>query len=530
MRSSRSVSRLVLPLLVMSAVPAAVLHGGCSATNQTTGQPSTGGSGGAGTGGTGAGGAAGGSGGEAGSTTGGTGGLFDFDAGDDAAPDVFVNPCGTGCGPVELCDGVNLGIDDDCDGIVDEDCPCAAGQAHACFKGDPSYRNTSGCFDGTMSCTENGGWGPCIGGVHATDNCFAMDPLGCHPITSVPFGDVDLKDGTGNFSQGAVTESWDVTCPSGVNPCPAVGGANPTDDFKPLQSGEYTVTYTKTDAAGQTQSCTYPLFVGAPGLRVELDWEHDLGGTGVDLDLYVHEPSDTSPWNIGGDQHSCGYSNCKVSSFDFGGADVPDWFNGVMPPDPVDWYEDPTFEKNSCYFAPRGVGDDWQALGQGCHNPRLDLDNITCDPSSSDVNDFDYCAPENINIDYPPLANWTRVGVHYYSSHSLAYDVHPRLRIFCDGMLAAELGAKIDPMTGDVVGSGFYDPELPITFEPSDGDNGSTNNRFWLAADVAFVQDMCSATPCVVKPLYANPMTRTPILSTGSGVEQTFGPGYPPAP
>ena len=34
------------------------------------------------------------------------------------------------------------------------------------------------------------------------------------------------------------------------------------------RSGEYTVTYTKTLADMSTEECSYPLFVGAPGLRV----------------------------------------------------------------------------------------------------------------------------------------------------------------------------------------------------------------------------------------------------------------------
>src|SRR5262245_50383465 len=46
-----------------------------------------------------------------------------------------MNPCGTGCGDVELCDEDHLGFDDDCNGQVDEICMCGTGQAHFCFKG-----------------------------------------------------------------------------------------------------------------------------------------------------------------------------------------------------------------------------------------------------------------------------------------------------------------------------------------------------------------------------------------------------------
>src|SRR5206468_3912213 len=48
-----------------------------------------------------------------------------FDAGMDAT-----DPCAPTCGPVELCDADHLGLDDDCNGVVDEGCACMPGQAH----------------------------------------------------------------------------------------------------------------------------------------------------------------------------------------------------------------------------------------------------------------------------------------------------------------------------------------------------------------------------------------------------------------
>jgi hypothetical protein len=499
------------------------LAAGCSANKQTV---SAGGAGGGG-------GSTGGQGGMTSSTSamagsGGEGNVIVIDDGGmDVNNDSMMNPCGTKCGPEELCDTDHIGLDDDCDGQVDEICDCTAGSAHSCFKGDPSYLGTDGCFPGSMKCTENGMWGPCVGGVHATDDqkCYLNDMELCHPISAVPFQDVDLKTGTGSFSADAVagTEVWTVTCPAGISPCPAVAGNFPPDDFKPLQSGEYTVTYTKGVPGGGTAMCTYPLFVGAPGLRVELEWEHDLGDDGVDVDLHVHQPNNTAPWGISGVQEDCTWSNCTVDYFDpmFPSADSPDWFAGAMPPDPVDWYLDPVFEKNTCYFAPRGKGQQWQDLGAGCHNPRLDLDNIYCDPTVLDVESELFCAPENVNIDYPPKNQWTRIGVHYYSSHALSYDVHPRIKVFCDGALAAELGP-----------AGYYDPEAPITFMPSDGSGSGAGNLFWLVADVVFLDSECGTKSCVVQPLYSNPAAKTPLFITDNIAESNggFGPDYPPLP
>ena len=471
--------------------------------------------------------AGGGGGGGGSSTSSGEGGILVLtDGGSDAAPDVFVNPCGTGCGPTELCDPAHVGLDDDCDGQVDETCDCQSGQAHKCFKGDPSYHGTEGCFDGTEKCTENGSWGPCIGGFHATseDSCFLNNEI-CRPIQAVPFQNVNLKDGTGLFSGNALTESWTVACPPGVDPCPAVDGMNPADDYKPLQSGEYTVTYTKTVQGGEPEQCTYPLFVGARGLRVELQWEWPSTNTNFstgDVDLHLHRPNNTQPWDIGGSANDCGYANCKVGSFS-GGFGV-DWFSGVAPPDPVNWYLDPDVNQNTCYFAPRGAGSDWQNLGLGCHNPRLDIDNTSCDTSSTDPDDTSFCAPENINVDFPPKNQWFRVGVHYYSGYSVAYDLHPTVNIYCEGALAAQLGPA----------GTFYAPPAPptaVTFAPSDGQGGVSGNRFWMVADVVFSpEEGCSPASCIVQPLYADEVAKTPLLTSSTVAETTFGPDYPPLP
>ncbi|AKT39689.1 hypothetical protein [Chondromyces crocatus] len=441
--------------------------------------------------------------------SGGEGGGIDLipenDGGTDAAPDVFVNPCGTECGPVELCDPDHLGLDDNCNGVVDEGCACVSGQANFCFKGDPSFRGSPGCFDGVQRCTENGDWGPCIGGVHATEMCAEQSTQGCHAITAVPFQDVNLKTGTGTFSSNAVTETWTVACPPGVSPCPSVTGSNPTDDFKPLQSGEYTVTYTKTVAGGAPESCTYPLFVGAKGLRVELEWQNDNGLYGADIDLYLHQPNNTQPWKIGGNANSCGYGNCTIGNI----SSIPNWFPpGNTPPDPVNWYLDPIPEQNTCYYAPRNAGQAWAARGQGCHSPRLDIDNISCTASESNPNSSSFCAPENINIDYPPVDEWFRVGVHYFSGTP---NIRPRVKIYCNGALSADLGPQ-----------GFYSPERPLIFPAA----GSTT-LFWLAADVRFKDGECDNSTCEVVPLYMDNTTREPYLTTRSVVEANFGPPYP---
>src|SRR6185369_920401 len=124
-----------------------------------------------------------------------------------------------------------------------------------------------------------------------------------------------------------------------------------------------------------------------------------------------------------------------------------------------------------------------------------------------------FCAPENINLDFPPDKQWMRIGVHYYDVHGQTYSVHPHVKIFCNSVLAAELGPN-----------GYYSPEAPVTFQPSDGAALPFSNRFWLVADVAFKSGgMCSNDGCVVQPLYADPVTKTPFLTTASVLSSTLG-------
>jgi len=431
---------------------------------------------------------------------------------------VPINPCGTECGPVELCDGVHKGLDDNCDGQVDEGCACNPGQASSCFKGDPSYIDDPGCNPGTMHCTELGTWGTCVGGNHATDMCFASDPMGCHPINSVPFGTVDLSSGAGNFNDNADpgSETYTVTCPPGVTPCPTPSGT----DYTPLQSGEYDVTYTKT-VNGVPDMCTFPLYIGSRGLRVELSWNFNS----ADLDLHMKKPNSTAGWDVCGPASSgaedCGWCNCK--SYNFTGSGGPTWFGGTtytatqpgdVPMMPVDWFEDTPDSANTCYFAPRGEGAQWSDYNQGCHSPRLDLDDIYCTPSETDPQSSSFCAPENINVDFPPKDQWMRIGVHHFS-HSSGVPVMPNIKIFCDGALAADLGT-----------AGFYNPETPFQWNTS-----SDVRKFWLVADVLFHEDQC-VKECIVQPLYLAPDVdqRIPIVLDESVAENQNGPPYPPIP
>jgi hypothetical protein len=435
-----------------------------------------------------------------------------FESGDTSAWSAVVTPpCLRRCEALELCDPAHRGFDDDCNGVVDEGCACTPGTAQGCFAGDPSYYGTPGCFAGVQHCSATGAWGACVGGVDALAGCYLTDPTACHAIATQAFFPSDLSTGLGNFGTGALSESWEVTCPDAFASCALPA---PPPSFQPVAVGEHGVLYTKMTVGGPEQ-CTYSLFAGGPGsLRVELHWENDLGGSGVDLDLHLHRPGTTTPW--GGTQGSpedCAWDNCTANTFAVPGAG-PDWFSGSQPPAPVSWYLDPVLGDNGCYFAPKGQGALWQAIGLGCHNPRLDVEQISCDPTDLDPSSLQFCAGEVSSIDFMPQLTWTRVAVHYYSAGAQTYPVHPAVKIFCHGLLAAELGP-----------AGYYSPESPVTFSAADA-----FTLFWVVADVAFGHDAYGTPRCLVEPVYADAATRTPFLTTASIASTTLGPAYPPPP
>lgn len=527
--------------LVLIAGAAGVLAANCSANSSNDGFG--GGSGGTDTTDASVGGTGGGSGGESG--TGGTGGSMILPEASisDVVNETPVNLCGSQCGPVELCEPQFIGYDDNCNGQVDEGCPCTPGLSHWCFKGDPASRNKGACKDGTQKCGENGTWGPCIGGFHADaiDNCLNQNvPDGCHDLTAAPFTTVTLKDGTGTFGQGATGESFQVTCPSSIPPanCPQTQNPDgPTATFTPLQLGQYEVLYSKDDGAGGKATCTFSIYVGATGLRVELNWDHqgegkagvDQNGNpdgtfGPDLDLHVHRPGVQSKWFMNPLQpfappDDCYYANCTAGNFVMAvpGMASPNWFSDTGYPHNWTYRQpyDPNDPIYTCYNAPRGAGQEWKMFNKGCHNPRLDLDNITCDKTKTNPQDPAFCAPENINIDEPPYGLWTRIGVHYYG-HCYAGDLHPTVTIYCAGAQVAQLGPN------------GYDG--PVTFKASDcqgDDNG--NNAFWMVADVMAVEGPCGEVECVVQPIYGDLGTKAPYIKPTSFAKGNFGPACAPA-
>jgi hypothetical protein len=246
-----------------------------------------------------------------------------------------------GCGPVEDCvldNGHGNGLDDDCNGKIDDGCNCIPGEVQPCFAGPPGKRGIGGCTDGTETCEgaqEFGTWGACVGSIGPSpETCDGLDndcnscpddQLCCSGGLSCPGpGDPRITpvapfstksyDGTQFFNGTAATWTWTVE----GGPCdklfaspsftPAMsppaqsfsvtGATTPNFSIFFTLSGDYTVTLTVVDDKGQTFTCKWVQHVQGPGVRFELCWDHqgDSSQGGADLDLHVHRPGTTTNW------------------------------------------------------------------------------------------------------------------------------------------------------------------------------------------------------------------------------------------
>ncbi|MEK7607097.1 MAG: MopE-related protein [Patescibacteria group bacterium] len=115
------------------------------------------------------------------------------------------NACGLcGATPVEFCgDGKGNGLDDNCNGVIDENCTCTpGGQPQACGQ---ELAGHGQCKAGTHACLAGGVWGPCENGFvgPTAETCDGKDN--------------DCDDDLDNeFNVG-------VVCGAGVGECVATG-------------------------------------------------------------------------------------------------------------------------------------------------------------------------------------------------------------------------------------------------------------------------------------------------------------------
>ncbi|MBX3268716.1 MAG: hypothetical protein KF729_00560 [Sandaracinaceae bacterium] len=402
------------------------------------------------------------------------------DAGLDAAFDGGCVPLGDGCLPVEACGD---GGDDDCDGLVDEGCPCEPGAVQACFGGPPARRGVGACQDGSQVCLGSGTWGPCAGGIlPSADACTGRDDLcdGCSdaricPIDCPSPGDPRVPDGQPFRPYPLAARDFYAGPADGFRwvveggPCDDLapnltsfelsGAREEVAVLTPRLSGDYRVTLRVLVPGGERLACSWLVHVEGPGLRVEMCYPESET---EDLDLFLHRPDDTTDWYPSAratahqplPEASCGWHNCEATlrmpSHPVTGAPVgrADW---GYPPTPLE----------RCENGP--LGDAWRALGE-CANPRLDIDNNLSEGIG---------VPENVNVDNPRDGETFRIMVQSFTGGL----TRPVVNVYCGGRRVATFGRAPDevrlfrgPSGNRSIGAMWRVADVTVAVDPSSGE------------------------------------------------------------
>jgi hypothetical protein len=221
-------------------------------------------------------------------------------------------------------------------------------------------------------------------------------------------------------------------------------------------SGDYLV-QGEFDLNGQHIVCTQKVEVRAAGVRAEACWQ----GVGMnDVDLHFARLQGNTGcngshgWDVScsnGSLDDCYWesgSGCRDSSSSPPGWGYPDSASTAC----LGW---------SSKRTPPSMG-----FGQGCTNPRLDRDNISCDTSMDDPTDPTFCGPENINLDNPNNNDAFVVATNHYSGTG----ARPHVNIYCNGQRV--LSAGYNPVSGQTM--------FPLLSYGGD----DTNGDLWTVATV----------------------------------------------
>jgi hypothetical protein len=225
------------------------------------------------------------------------------------------------------------------------------------------------------------------------------------------------------------------------------------------------------DSGGTHHSCTVKVQVRSPGIRVELCWSP------MPQDVDLHFARLQNP-------RACTHGWFYTCAKDDGGDDC--------------YYDNSTgctgFDTNPSRWgyarSPAAACHGWGSSRQmECDNPRLDQDNIDCDPNVSDPMDTEkFCSPENINIDNPKMGDKFAVGVHFYDGTT---PVHPHVNLYCNGERKLAFGLD---------GTSVPPNNNPILRKSNQDDGGD----LWEVATVEAKVDPAGALQdCVITPVHS---------------------------
>ena len=117
------------------------------------------------------------------------------------------------------------GLDNDCDGVVDEGCVCSPGSAVACYTGPTGTAGVGICHAGTQTCNAFGtGYGACVGDVTPTGEACG-DVLDNDCDGTVDDGCVCSPGSTATCYTGPAGTEGTGVCQAGIQTCNATGTA-----------------------------------------------------------------------------------------------------------------------------------------------------------------------------------------------------------------------------------------------------------------------------------------------------------------